>query len=75
MGEGFKPRVQQQCRLNLVIKDVVQKEVIKWLDNEVVYLILDSKWVSPIHCILKKGGMIVVTNEPNSLILIRMVTG
>nr|GEV88343.1 reverse transcriptase domain-containing protein [Tanacetum cinerariifolium] len=32
-------------------------------------------WVSPIHCVPKKGGMIVVPNENNKLIPARLVTG
>ncbi|GJT31063.1 reverse transcriptase domain-containing protein [Tanacetum coccineum] len=32
-------------------------------------------WVSPIHCVPKKGGMTVVANEENELILTRLVTG
>nr|GEX05838.1 reverse transcriptase domain-containing protein [Tanacetum cinerariifolium] len=32
-------------------------------------------WVSPIHCVPKKGGMTVVANENNDLILTRLVTG
>nr|GEX64950.1 hypothetical protein [Tanacetum cinerariifolium] len=31
--------------------------------------------VSPIHCVPKKGGMTVVANENNELILTRLVTG
>nr|GEZ71437.1 reverse transcriptase domain-containing protein [Tanacetum cinerariifolium] len=32
-------------------------------------------WVSPIHCVPKKGGMTTVANENNELILTRLVTG
>ncbi|GJW80945.1 reverse transcriptase domain-containing protein [Tanacetum coccineum] len=31
-------------------------------------------WVSPVHCVPKKGGMTVVTNEDNELIPTRLVT-
>ncbi|GJX06584.1 reverse transcriptase domain-containing protein [Tanacetum coccineum] len=30
-------------------------------------------WVSPVHCILKKGGITVVANEENELILIQEI--
>lgn len=53
----------------------MQKEVIKWIDNGIVYPILDNKWVSPIHFVPKKGGMTVVTNEASELIPICLVTG
>nr|GEX23491.1 DNA-directed DNA polymerase [Tanacetum cinerariifolium] len=32
-------------------------------------------WVSPIHCVPKKGGMTVITNENNELIPTRLVIG
>nr|GEZ03373.1 DNA-directed DNA polymerase [Tanacetum cinerariifolium] len=32
-------------------------------------------WVSPVHCVPKKGGMTVVTNEDNKLVPTRLVTG
>ncbi|GJU42402.1 reverse transcriptase domain-containing protein [Tanacetum coccineum] len=35
----------------------------KLLDTGIIYPITDSPWVSPIHCVPKKGGIIVVTNE------------
>nr|GFA19690.1 hypothetical protein [Tanacetum cinerariifolium] len=34
-----------------------------------------SPWVSPIHCVPKKGGITVVKNENNELIPTRLVTG
>ncbi|GJX16558.1 reverse transcriptase domain-containing protein [Tanacetum coccineum] len=51
------------------------KEVIKLLDAGLIYPISDSPWVSPVHCVPKKGGMTVVTNEDNELIPTRLVTG
>ncbi|GJV95067.1 reverse transcriptase domain-containing protein [Tanacetum coccineum] len=40
-----------------------------------IYPISDSPWVSPVHCVPKKGGITVVANEENELILTRLVTG
>ncbi|GKB50217.1 reverse transcriptase domain-containing protein [Tanacetum coccineum] len=34
-----------------------------------------SPWVSPIHCVPKKGGITVVTNENDELVPTRAVTG
>nr|GEV17994.1 reverse transcriptase domain-containing protein [Tanacetum cinerariifolium] len=34
-----------------------------------------SPWVSPVHCVLKKGGMAVVTNDENELLPTRLMTG
>nr|GEV20063.1 reverse transcriptase domain-containing protein [Tanacetum cinerariifolium] len=33
------------------------------------------RWVSPVYCVPKKGGMTVVENKDNELIPIRLVTG
>nr|GEV08807.1 reverse transcriptase domain-containing protein [Tanacetum cinerariifolium] len=51
------------------------KEVLKLLDAGLIYPISDSSWVSPVHCIPKKGGFTVVENEDNELILTRLITG
>ncbi|GJR87801.1 reverse transcriptase domain-containing protein [Tanacetum coccineum] len=34
-----------------------------------------NPWVSPVHCVPKKGGMTVITNDENELIPTRLVTG
>ncbi|XP_059295655.1 uncharacterized protein LOC132048991 [Lycium ferocissimum] len=57
------------------MQEVVKKEIIKWLDARVVYPIADSKWVSPVQCISKKGGITVVPNAKNELIPTNTVTG
>lgn len=51
------------------MKEVVNKEIIKWLDVGVIYLITYSEWFSPVQCVLKKGWMTFVKNEYNELIL------
>ncbi|GJV41292.1 DNA-directed DNA polymerase [Tanacetum coccineum] len=68
-------KIQYQRRENPKIHEVIKKEVIKLLDAELIYPISDSPWVSPVHCVPKKGGMTVVTNEDNELIPTRLVTG
>ncbi|GJR13363.1 reverse transcriptase domain-containing protein [Tanacetum coccineum] len=57
------------------IHDVIKKGVEKLLEAGLIYPISDSPWVSPIHCVPKKGGMTVVVNEENELIPTRLVTG
>ncbi|GJZ31012.1 reverse transcriptase domain-containing protein [Tanacetum coccineum] len=56
-------------------KVALLKEIIKQLDAGLIYPISDSPWVSPVHCVPKKGGMTVVENEDNELIPTRLVTG
>ena len=57
------------------MKDVVRKEVLKWLNAGFIYEILDSTWVSPVHVVPKKGEFTVIRNEKNELIPTRIVTG
>ncbi|GJZ84860.1 reverse transcriptase domain-containing protein [Tanacetum coccineum] len=57
--EGFKPKIH----------DLSKRKVIKILEDVgLIYPIFDSPWVSPVHCVPKKGGMTVVENEDNELI-------
>nr|GEY30019.1 reverse transcriptase domain-containing protein [Tanacetum cinerariifolium] len=74
MEEDYKPAVQHQRRVNPKIHDVIKKEVEKLLDAGLIYPISDSPWVSPVHCVPKKGGFTVVENEENKLIPTRLVT-
>ncbi|KAL5538589.1 hypothetical protein UlMin_045511 [Ulmus minor] len=75
MNESYKPTIQPQRRLNPTMQEVVKAEVIKLLVAGIIYPISDSAWVSPIHCVPKKGGITVVENENNELIPTRTVTG
>ncbi|GJX21250.1 reverse transcriptase domain-containing protein, partial [Tanacetum coccineum] len=75
MEDDYKPVVQMQRRVNPKIHEVIKKEVIKLLDAGLIYPISDSPWVSPVHCVPKKGGMTVVMNDDNELIPTRLVTG
>ncbi|GJV60715.1 reverse transcriptase domain-containing protein [Tanacetum coccineum] len=70
-----KPVVQKQRRLNPNMQEVVKKEIMKLLDTGIIYPIADSPWVSPIHCVPKKGGITVVTNENDELVPTRTITG
>ncbi|GJU64137.1 hypothetical protein Tco_1245972 [Tanacetum coccineum] len=70
-----KPIIQKQRRLNPNIQEVVKKEIVKLLDTGINYLIADSPWVSHIHCVPKKGGITVVTNENDELVPARTITG
>nr|GEW76248.1 DNA-directed DNA polymerase [Tanacetum cinerariifolium] len=64
LEDDFSPKVQSQRRVNPKIHDA-----------GLIYPISDSPWVSPIHCVPKKGGMTVITNNENELVPTRLVTG
>nr|GEZ42223.1 reverse transcriptase domain-containing protein [Tanacetum cinerariifolium] len=65
----------------IIVKELGEEEkaalikVEKLLDAGLIYPISDSPWVSPVHCVPKKGGFTVVKNEENELIPTRLVTG
>ena len=74
LEENSKTSIEHQRRLNPVMKEVVRKEVLKWLNAGFIYAISDSPWVSPVHVVPKKGGLNVIRNEKNELIPTRTVT-
>ena len=56
------------------MKEVVRKEILKLLEAGIIYPVADSQWVSPVHCVPKKGGITVVPNDKDELIPQRIVT-
>ena len=75
MEENARTSIEHRRRLNPIMKEVVKKEVLKWLNAGFIYVISYSPWVSPMHVVPKKGGFIVIINERNELIRTRIVTG
>nr|GEV99641.1 reverse transcriptase domain-containing protein [Tanacetum cinerariifolium] len=53
-----------------VIDEILEEDFDALLDE-----VVDCPWVSPIHCVPKKGGITIVTNENDELVPIRTVTG
>jgi len=75
LEENVKPSREMQRRLNPNMKEVVKNEVIKLLDNGIIYPIFYSKWISPTQVVPKKSRVTVITNEKNELIPTRTITG
>ena len=46
-----KPIIEHRRCLNPPMQEVVKKEIIKWLDAEVIYPIGDSSWVCHVQCV------------------------
>ena len=67
LEDNEKTSIENQRRLNLVMEDVIRKEVLKWLNAGFIYAISDSSWVSPVHVVPKNGGFTVIINERNEL--------
>ena len=75
LEDGHRPSMEAQRRLNPTMKEVVRKEVLKWLDAGVIYPISNSAWVSPVQVVPKKGGTTFIRTENNTLLPSRTVTG
>ena len=56
---NVKTLVAHQRRLNPVMKEIVRKEVLKWMNQRFIYAISDSPRESPIHVVPKKGIFIL----------------
>ena len=54
--ENIKPVRQSQRRMDYALKDIVKDELQKLLDADFIYAIFDSKWVSHLAVVPKKGG-------------------
>ncbi|PKA47724.1 RNA-directed DNA polymerase like [Apostasia shenzhenica] len=55
-----------------MLQEVVKKEVIKWLDHDIIYPISDSEWVSPVQVVPKKTGITIIKNDKNELVPTRV---
>ena len=68
MEKDAKPVVDHQRWLNPNTKEAVRNEILKLLEACIIYRATDSRWVSPLHCVPKKGGITIVPNDKNELI-------
>ncbi|KAL0548815.1 hypothetical protein IC582_013289 [Cucumis melo] len=75
LEERAKDKIQPQRRLNPTLKEVVMKEVLKLKDARIIYHVLDSTWVSPIHVVPKKTRITIVKNEKGEMVPMRMQNG
>ena len=75
LDDGHTSSIEPQRRLNPTMKEVVKKEILKLREAGIIYAISDSKWVSPVHVVPKKGGMTIVKDDKGNDISTRTVTG
>lgn len=54
LEEGTRPSNKAQRHVNPIMMDVVQKEIIKLVDVDMLYPILDGIWVSQVHVVPMK---------------------
>ena len=67
MEPDAKPVVDHQRRLNPKMKEVVRTGKLKLPEAGTIYPIADSRWVSLVHNVPKKGGTTVVPNNKNEI--------
>ena len=75
LEEESKAVRQPQRRLNPHMKEVVRVEVLKLLQDDIMYLISDSSWVSPTQVVPKKSGVTTVLNEKGEEMPTRLTIG
>ena len=63
-----------QRRLNPHLQEVVRIEVLKLLQDGIIYPISDSTWVSPTHVVPKKSRVTTVKNEKGEEFSTRFTT-
>ena len=56
------------------MQEAVKAEILKLLDNGIIYPISNSQWVSPVHAVPKKSGFTMVENENQELVQTRLPT-
>ena len=57
------------------MKEVVRQEILKLLEEGIIYPVVDSQWLSHDHCVPKGGGITVVPYDKDELIPQRIITG
>ncbi|CAM8982831.1 unnamed protein product [Rhodiola kirilowii] len=75
LEDGARPSREPQRRLNPIMMEVVQKEIQKLLDADVIYPISDSQWVSPVHVVPKKTRITVEKNAEGEMVTTRVKNG
>jgi len=68
LNDDATPKRDPQHRLNPIMQEIVRTEILKLLDNGIIYPIFDSQWVSHVHAIPKKADFTVVKNENYKLV-------
>ncbi|CAM8975361.1 unnamed protein product [Rhodiola kirilowii] len=75
LEDGAKPSREPQRRLNPIMMEIVQKEIQKLLDADVIYPISDSQWVSHVHVVPKKSGITVEEDAEGNMVTTRIKNG
>ena len=74
LNDNLFTSIEPQRTLNSNIKEVVKTKILKLLRAGIIYSISNSRSVSPIHVVPKKGGMKIVQEESGEIIPLRTIT-
>ena len=74
LTEEAKSKRDPQRRLNPIMQEAVRAEIVKLLDNGIIYTISDSQWVSPVDDVPKKACFTVVENDKKESVQTRLPT-
>jgi len=74
LNEEVKPKRNLQRRLNPIMQETIRVEIVKLLDNVIIYPIFNSQWVSPVYAVPKKSDFTMVENANQELVQTRLPT-
>jgi len=57
LTEDATPKRDPQRRLNSIMQEAVRAEILKLLDNEIIYPISDSQWVNPVNACQRRQAL------------------
>ncbi|GJT94535.1 reverse transcriptase domain-containing protein, partial [Tanacetum coccineum] len=75
-GEEITPRVDNEAvtfNLNQTTRYSSSYDEVSIKRIDIIDTVWEDPWVSPVHCVPKKGGITVVANEENELISTRLM--
>jgi len=68
LNEKATPKRDPQRTLNPIMQEVAHAEILKLLDNGIIYPITDSQWINPVHGGPKKSSLTLVENQNKELL-------
>ena len=63
LEDESRPVREAHRQLNPKVCEVLKEEILKCLNAKIIYPIFDSQWVSPVHVVPKKAGVMVMMNK------------
>ena len=74
LEDDSQPVKEAQRRLNPKVWEAEKEEILKWLNVKTIHPISDNQWVSVVHVVPKKTGVMVIVNEESKEIQTCLLT-